>query len=271
MQKSTPSVISIAGLDPSGGAGLLADIKTFESLGVMACGITTAITYQNDKAFYSVDWLSNEQIHRQFEALTKNFSFDYAKIGLIKHFSQLVYIVDFLKAHNPEIKITWDPILKASAGFDFHADEDFLHIYDVLKGLYLVTPNLTETDIFGNDLSPEEACKKASNFCNILLKGGHRKSDKATDILYIEGEENALETEYIKGAIKHGSGCVLSSAITAYLRLGFPLLEACKMAKDYMQDFLQSTDHLLGKHSFKPHLNPPQRRGLGAPTVSFNF
>ncbi|MGZ5304676.1 MAG: hydroxymethylpyrimidine/phosphomethylpyrimidine kinase [Bacteroidia bacterium] len=251
MQKSALSVLSIGGLDPSGGAGILADIKTFEALGVMACGITTSITYQNDISFTGVDWLPDEQIYKQFGKLAERFTFDYVKIGLIKHFSQLLYIVDFLKSHNPEIKIIWDPILKASSGFDFHKEEDFLHIYDTLKMLYLVTPNLTETRIFGKELSPEEACKKASAYCNILLKGGHRESEKAIDILYIDGEENALETDYIIGAAKHGSGCVLSSAITAYSSLGFPLLEACKMAKDYMQDFLQSTDHLLGKHNFQ--------------------
>src|SRR4051812_12759155 len=125
MQKSTPSVISFGGLDPSGGAGILADVKTFESLGVMACGISTAITYQNDIDFAGVDWLTNEQIYKQFEKLAERFTFEFAKIGLIKHFSQLLYIVDFLKSHNPEIKIIWDPILKASAGFDFHKDEDF--------------------------------------------------------------------------------------------------------------------------------------------------
>lgn len=251
MQKSAISVISIGGLDPSGGAGVLADVKTFESIGIAAGGIITSVTYQNDIAFTGVDWLTDEQIYKQFEKLAERFTFEFAKIGLIKHFSQLVYIAKFLKAHNPDIKIIWDPILKASAGFDFHSNEDFLHIYDALKGLCLVTPNLTETRIFGKDFSPEEACKKVSIYCNILLKGGHRVSEKATDFLYIDGEENALETNYIKGAAKHGSGCVLSSAITAYLSMGFPLLEACKMAKDYMQEFLQSTDHLLGKHNFE--------------------
>ncbi|RYD83589.1 MAG: hydroxymethylpyrimidine/phosphomethylpyrimidine kinase [Sphingobacteriales bacterium] len=251
MQKSALSVISIGGLDPSGGAGVLADVKTFESIGLGSCAAITSITYQNDISFSGVDWLTDEQIYKQFQKLTERFQFDFVKIGLIKNFSQLVFMVDFLKKHNPEIKIIWDPVLKASAGFDFHKEDDFSHIYDVLKMLYLVTPNLNETIIFGNILSPEEACKNASGYCNILLKGGHRHSEKATDILYINGEENALETDYIKGAAKHGSGCVLSSAITAYLSLGFPLLEACKMAKDYMQDFLQSTDHLLGKHNFQ--------------------
>jgi hydroxymethylpyrimidine/phosphomethylpyrimidine kinase len=254
MQKSALSVVSIGGLDPSGGAGVLADVKTFESIGVAAGGIITSVTYQNDIAFASVDWLTDEQIYRQFEKLAERFTFEYAKIGLIKHFSQLIYIVEFLKSHNPEIKIIWDPILKASAGFDFHKDEYFSHICEVLKMLYLVTPNLTEIRIFGKELSPEEACKKASEYCNILLKGGHKVSEKAIDILYMNSEENALETIYIKGAAKHGSGCVLSSAITAYLSLGFPLLEACKLAKDYMQDFLQSTDHLLGKHNFQSTL-----------------
>mgnify|MGYP001627407273 CR=1 FL=1 len=263
MQESALSVISIGGLDPSGGAGVLADVKTFESIGVAAAGVITSVTYQNDIAFSGVNWLTNEQFFKQFEKLAERFHFEYAKIGLIKHFSQLVYIVDFLREHNSEIKIIWDPILKASAGFDFHKDEDFSHIYNVLKMLYLITPNLTETIIFSRELSPEEACKKASTHCNILLKGGHRESEKATDILYINGKENTLETDYINGAAKHGSGCVLSSAITAYLSLGFPILEACKLAKDYMQNFLQSSDHLLGKHNFQtPCKSSPKGRTL---------
>jgi hydroxymethylpyrimidine/phosphomethylpyrimidine kinase len=117
----------------------------------------------------------------------------------------------------------------------------------ILKELYLVTPNLDESGILGS-LSTEENCKAAANHCPVFLKDGHGKGELSTDRLFVGTEVMEYSSERIKGAEKHGSGCVLSSAITAYLFLGHTLTEACALAKEYTRQFLQSSDGLLGMH-----------------------
>lgn len=241
MLKEKPFVLSIAGFDPSGGAGILADIKTFESIGVYGIGVCTAITFQNENTFKEVNWLSVEQILSQIDILFEKYSVDIAKIGLVKDMETLLAIIKHLKAHNSSIKLIWDPILKASAGFEFHTEIDRRHLDMILKRIYLITPNIPEAEKLNVDAKSLE--------CACLIKGGHH-SDNASDILYNKGLVHIIEGERIPLVSKHGSGCVLSSAIAAWLAKGFTLEEACKKAKHYTLSFLKSSESLLGYHSF---------------------
>jgi hydroxymethylpyrimidine/phosphomethylpyrimidine kinase len=245
MQSSESYSISIAGYDASGGAGVLADIKTFESIGVPACAVQTCLTFQNDAEFDGIEWFDEEWIGRQFNTLSRRLFFSHAKIGLIRDLKQLVYIIRLLKNHNPETRIVFDPIKKASAGFEFGRKE----ILDegVLKELFLITPNLDETTILGPS-SPVENCMIAAQYCHVFLKDGHGESLLAVDRLFTDSEIIEFESDRIKGATKHGSGCVLSSAITAYLALEYSLPDACLRAKEYTRQFLLSTEGLLGSH-----------------------
>ena len=118
MGEERVSVLSIAGFDPSGGAGILADIKTFEQQQVNGMGIITAITFQNDIEFVNLKWINIEDIIQQILTLKKRFDFEYIKIGLIKDLDTISEIIQLFK--NDEIKIIWDPIVKATAGFEFH-------------------------------------------------------------------------------------------------------------------------------------------------------
>src|SRR6478609_9522229 len=101
-------LLSIAGFDPSGGAGILADIKTFEGNKVHGLGVCTSITYQNDKEFDGLNWLDKDQIKNQIDVLAKRFRFDWIKIGLIENLSMLNKLVDYLLHINPNAKIIWD-------------------------------------------------------------------------------------------------------------------------------------------------------------------
>lgn len=232
--------MSIAGFDPSGGAGILADIKTFEQVGVMGFGVCTAITVQSDDCFISVDWLPVDMIIAQAETLLSKFNVTYCKIGLIENFQSLSEIIAYLNTRN--IKIILDPILKASAGFDFHKDSKGL--LNLLKSIYLLTPNADEYHaIFGGIPSAD---------CHIYLKGGHNKEHLGVDLLQYK---NAIKPHVVfppkNGDYfpKHGSGCVLSAAITGYLAKGYGLEEACRKGKTYISRFLQSNPSLLGYHS----------------------
>lgn len=237
MSEERPYCLSIAGLDPCGGAGVLADVKTFEQLKVLGLGVVSAITYQNDAVFSGVEWYSIDLIEKQLIPL-KKYRVVCAKIGLIENFEVLNQVLDLLHDFFPAIKIVWDPVLKASAGFRFHADRAIAE--QTLKKLYLITPNSHEY----------EQLKLQSNLsCHILLKGGHREEKGLDTLFYTNGKTVAVNGDvFQEDTSKHGTGCVLSSAISSYLALENNLDEACKKGKEYVERFMLSNKTNLGYH-----------------------
>jgi len=249
MGKVRPFVLSVAGLDPSGGAGLLADIKTFEANKVYGLGIVSANTFQNDIEFNKVEWIKPDTIIDQFEILQRRFKIDFVKIGLVENFEILHQLIVSLKRKNGDMKIIWDPILKASAGLEFHKNIDQKLLENICREIYLITPNLPEAMKLGAANNANENAKHLSKFCNVLLKGGHDEKNKGRDLLFLkEGKEFSFKSMTKEKAEKHGSGCVLSSAVTANLAKGFKIHPACFRAKDYTTTFLLSNKNLLGFH-----------------------
>ncbi len=250
MSDTRPTILSIAGFDPSAGAGVLADVKTFEACGVYGMGVVSAITYQNDIEFKKVEWLSISQIIEQIEVLQKRFKFEYIKIGLIENLEILHQLISHLKSGNPTTKIIWDPILKASAGFEFYNIKNQNLLEEICSQLYLITPNIPEALQLGTIKDAEKNSQHLSKFCNVYLKGGHNEEGKGVDILFTKDKKHTLFPSTTNIIFpKHGSGCVLSSAITAYLAKGLSLEQACMEAKKYVTEFLLSNDSLLGYHS----------------------
>lgn len=249
MQPLRPYVLTIAGFDPSGGAGVLADCKTFEQHGVYGFGVCTAWTVQTDDRFLNIHWLSEEQIIEQLEPLMSKFVISACKIGIINSPQTLLRVIRFLKDYNPAIRIVWDPVLKASAGFEFHELNTFRNLEEILTELTLLTPNYHELQqlqlITGEDLVKDDHAV----FSSVLLKGGHRPDAPGTDSLYEPGGLTVIEAGVDKAFQKHGSGCVLAAAITARLATGEPLKKACKLAKQYVETFLNSNQSLLGYHT----------------------
>ncbi len=249
MSASRKYVLSIAGFDPSGGAGVLADIKTFESNKVNGLGVISANTFQNDKEFTRVDWIPKEKIIEQISILQKRFEFEYVKIGLIENLETLFQIIEHCKLQTAHCKLIWDPILKASAGFEFHKEINKTLLEKIGKEIYLITPNVPEGLFLGSSKDANENAKHLSKFCNVFLKGGHAENKIGYDTLFLkEGKQFPFRPK-VKGIFpKHGSGCVLSSAITANLAKGENLHRACLKAKQYTEKFLQSNKTLLGYH-----------------------
>lgn len=244
-----PYVLSIAGFDPSAGAGILADIKAFEAHKVYGLGVSTSTTFQNENEFINVEWLSISSICKQIEIVTKNKTIEFAKIGLVENLESLLQIVLFLKSIQTEVKIIWDPILKASAGFDFHKKIDFELIQNICKHLYIITPNIPEALLLGQHNDVQENVTQLQAHCNVYLKGGHSEEKKGKDFLFTkEGKQYAFRAKQKNVYPKHGSGCVLSAAITANLAKGFNIHGACLRAKSYTEQFLASNQTLLGFH-----------------------
>ena len=175
------------------------------------------------------------------------------KIGIVQNWEILHEIVDFLLKKNSKIKIILDPVLRSSSSYDFHSSiENNNHYFEkVLQKIYLITPNYEEIGRLYADKNIKETINHISGYTNLLLKGGHRKEMIGRDELYtIEGGYFTFNPKGSIIAEKHGSGCVLSSAITAYVASGFPLLKACFRAKRYTEKVLSSNATLLGYHKF---------------------
>jgi len=242
-------VLSIAGFDQSSGAGVTADIKTFESCRVYGLGAGSAITFQNQNEYLGTKWLTPEEIIRQCEVLFREFSPAYVKIGLIESFNTLEQVVNYLRTALPKVRIIWDPILKASAGFQFHGGENLTRLQDILREIFLITPNTDELrTLFGNhpDVESLQALARDQNL-NILWKGGHNDGALASDRLITPERTYTFSVPRASHG-KHGTGCVLSSAIASYLTLGYPLPDACRLGQHYVARFIRSNDTNLGMH-----------------------
>lgn len=244
-----PYVMSIAGFDPSGGAGLLADIKCFEMQEVYGFGICTALTVQTDREFLKNDWLSATQIIDQIAPLISQFKISAVKIGLIKDLSVIMEVVTYLKETDQRMQIVMDPVLKASAGYAFHDWENgFNELQPVLEQIDLITPNFPEMMTLGGRREVFATAETWATHVPVLLKGGHAETNTGTDYLFANGKRYEMKPGDQPVYQKHGSGCVLSSAITAQLAKGASLQKACALAKKYVEQFLTSNTSLLGYH-----------------------
>lgn len=246
MQEVRPFVMSIAGLDPSGGAGLLSDIKTLEQIGVMGLGVCTALTLQTASQCMSLEWRDIDEVIKEINVLMTHYPVSIVKIGIVKDAEFLNEIIKTVKSRHANAKIVWDPVLKSTSEFTFFNLETLPLLRNVMDKISLITPNYNEYRVLMeyNLLSDE-------NRCSVLIKGGHREDLLGTDILVEKGIETLLKPN--DGGFyhpKHGSGCVLSSAIAGELAKGKNLEDACRDGKLYIEKFLKSSVSLLGTHAW---------------------
>ncbi|WP_336963654.1 hydroxymethylpyrimidine/phosphomethylpyrimidine kinase [Chryseobacterium contaminans] len=246
MQKERPFVITIAGFDPSGGAGLLSDIKTLEQVKVMGLGVCTALTLQTASQCLSLEWRSIDEITKEINVLMSHYPVSVVKIGIVKDAGFLGEIIKAVKVCNPDAKIIWDPVLKSTSEFTFFNLETLPILRNIIDKISLITPNYNEYRIL-----KDNGLLSNGNSCSVLIKGGHREDCLGTDVL-VEGRNEILLEPTNDDFIyypKHGSGCVLSSAIAGELAKGERLEIACRKGKLYIEQFLKSSPYLLGTHS----------------------
>lgn len=249
MSTNRPFVLSIAGFDPSAGAGVLADIKTFEQHQVYGFAINTANTIQTENEFVAIQWTELNFVLQSIETLFKSYEIKAVKIGITPSLDHLKSIVFLIKSLSSTTKIVWDTVLKSTTEFDFLDIQNQNDLISILNKIEIITPNYNEVlKLIPTENKLENSIEILSKYCAILLKGGHHPTEIGTDYLYTQNQFFRLSPKNTKIFQKHGSGCVLSAAITANLALEQNLLSACKNAKSYTENFLLSNPTQLGNH-----------------------
>ncbi len=234
-----PDVLICAGLDPSGGAGFLADARVISDLGGRPNGIVTALTVQNTTGVSEFTPCDAEVVGHQLSFLLSDVEMKAVKIGMIGSLQLAKTIGDALNATSAPV--VWDPVGGPTLGEAFH--ESFDEAVTALRPhLTLITPNARELALLAQlpvtDLASAEAAGRAvakALDCAVLVKGGHLGGDEAIDVL-IQGEtrHEFRAPRIANGEHVHGTGCALASAIAAYLALGRDLVVACREAKQYV-------------------------------------
>lgn len=207
--------------------------------------VVTAVTQQDEDEFFGLDWQSFEAIRSQLLPILKRYELKTCKIGIVPNFEVLSSIIDLIHEFQPEVKIVWDPVIRSSSGFQLMDGENVSLLRKILGGLTLITPNAEEQQILESIL---ETDLTKTNLVSSLIKGGHTSEEEAIDRLHTEDQTYQFASKRLVGFDKHGTGCVLSSAIVANLASGFDLPKACDRAKQYMTRFLQTSTTKLGLH-----------------------
>lgn len=241
MIKSRPNILSIAGFDPTGGAGVLSDIKTIENLKCYGQAVITSNTIQSADKFESVNWIDFDLVKKQLRLLLEEVELAAVKIGLIP-FIWLDEVLTMIRQFQKEVVIIWDPILSASAGFDFNQKIEL----SVLDSIDWITPNYNEILAFGEG-SQLDIAKNLSSQSKVYLKGGH-SDELGKDQLFLGDNNFVLNPHEGNYSEKHGSGCVLSSALACYVARGFSDLKAAYRAKRYIESILSSNNTKLAYH-----------------------
>ena len=268
-KKTYPVVLSIAGSDSSGGAGIQADLKTFSALGVYGATAITAITAQNTLGVHSQLALTPEIVYEQIIAVIDDIHPQAIKIGMLSNTNIVIAVADALSKYS--IPIILDPVIVSSSGHRLLSVDAIDAIKErLLPMATLLTPNIPEMIALTNMplASDDEKMRAALWLMNyginaILLKGGHEEGEIKKDILYIKSKDEIhisyLSSPTIQTKNIHGTGCTLSSAIAAFIARGLSLEEAIIKAKEYITDAIRhGADIEIGKgygpvnHSFNP-------------------
>ena len=258
--RSIPNVLTIAGSDPSGGAGIQADLKTFSALGAYGTSVITALTAQNTRGVSGVHPVPEAFIRLQLDTLLDDVAIDAVKIGMVASREVAETIRDALVARRPRW-IVLDPVMVAKSGDILVDDVGIAAVREVLVPLAdLMTPNLPEAAVLlGCDVpmtrTEMEAMSPRLEMLGagaVLLKGGHLRSESCPDLLITPGETRWLEGTRVATSNLHGTGCSLSSAIAACLALGDPLPEAVASAKQWLEMALAESRRLDVGHGHGP-------------------
>lgn len=244
--------MSLAGSDPSGGAGIQADLKTFTLLGCYGQAIPTALTVQNTVGVQKSEAISARLVYDQAAAVMTDCMPQSLKIGMVSNTPVAEAIVELVRKFNPAY-IIYDPVMVSTSGTRLMAEDTVAYVFKNLMPLCtLVTPNLPEARLLSGlaDESPEVLAHRMYGDLggvSVLVKGGHREGNP-TDVLYDEKGLQWFEGARIDSPNTHGTGCVLSSAIAAYLAQGSNLPFSIQSAKNFLTHALQKgSEYVMGK------------------------
>lgn len=247
--KTYSRVMTIAGSDPSGGAGLQADIKTISACGCFATSAIVALVDENTIGVYNVLPVPVDFVAGQIHSILDDIGTDAVKIGML-HSSELINTVRTTLDEYPDIRnIVLDPVMVATSGDPLLEAEAVATLRDVLiPRSRIITPNIPEAEVLlrqkihSQDELPDAAVELSKFGASVMLKAGHLSDEKLTDIFYnAETKETIfLESKRIDTVNTHGTGCTLSSAIASFLAKGNSLNDSVRLAKDYIASAIES-------------------------------
>lgn len=251
--ETKPVVLTIAGLDPSGGAGIVADIKTISALGCFPAAALTSITYQNTTGVFGAEHQTAETLLAQVEPVMRDLDVVAAKTGMLPT-AEIVAEVARLFSEEQLPAPVVDPVMVSTSGHDLIGDEAFQILKTrLLRVARVVTPNIPEAErLVGFSIESEADMRRAAGAIRslgaraVLVKGGHRAiQEQAIDVLLDEdGRLVEFREEYIDVGEIHGSGCTLSAAIAAGLGKGMTLENAIRAAKNYVTNAIKSAPRI---------------------------
>ena len=262
--------LTIAGLDPSGGAGIIADIKTFGAFGCFATAAVSSLTFQNTTGVFGAVHQTAETVRGQVEPILQDFEVSALKTGMLPT-REVIEETARLVKENKLKNFVVDPVVRSTSGFDLIDDEALRGLTENLFPLSeVITPNLPEAErIAKMKIRSSSDVKKAARLMqsmgarNVLIKGGHLLEGErlkaegerevgnktARDFLFETGKLTIFEGEFIETDATHGTGCVLAAAITANLALGKNLIEAVGIAKKFVFEAIRNAPNLGKGHS----------------------
>jgi hydroxymethylpyrimidine/phosphomethylpyrimidine kinase len=260
--KSKSKVLIIAGSDSSGGAGIQADIKTVTCLGSYAMTAITAVTAQNTTGVKSIVAINPKEISNQIEFSAIDIRPEAIKIGMLHSKGVILAVIKSLKKINVK-KIVLDPVMVAKGGTRLISNAAITFIKnDLIKKTLLITPNIPEAEILtGIKIKSTDDMIQAGKILihfgakNILIKGGHLKSNKMNDILLNKKMIRIFKSKKYNSKNTHGTGCTLSTAIATYLSCGKDLIKSCELGIKYVNDAIKSNLNLGKGNGPINHLN----------------
>lgn len=256
---SHPTTLTIAGTDPSGGAGISADLKTFSALGAFGTAVITAVVAQNTQGVAAVHQLPAPFVRTQFDNLVSDVHLDAVKIGMLGTAEVIRTVADAIRPL--KVPVVLDPVMVATSGDRLLEADAVAALRDsLLPQVDLITPNAPEAaDLLGVDeaQSHDELRDQAVALARLtrhgaIVKGGHLGGDESRDILVVDGALTELTARRISTRNTHGTGCTLSAAIAALRPRRDSWESAVRDAKDYLTGALQHADELSIGHGHGP-------------------
>ncbi|KEI70130.1 hydroxymethylpyrimidine kinase [Endozoicomonas elysicola] len=256
LMSSTPIALTIAGSDSGGGAGIQADLKTFSALGAYGCSVITALTAQNTLGVQGIFDVTPAFVRQQLDSVFSDLDISAAKVGMLSQPEVIETVAQAISDHRLQYLVV-DPVMVATSGDVLlqAAAIDTLRNKLIPKAT-LITPNLPEASVLLDCPRPESLEAMIAmveplmelGAGAVLLKGGHLPSSngtgKAVDLFHDGKALHKLESPWVETRNTHGTGCTLSSAVTALLAKGYPLMEAVRSAKEYIAGAIAHADHL---------------------------
>ena len=260
--KPNSKVLIVAGSDSSGGAGIQADIKTITALGSYAMTAITAITAQNTTGVKSIIAIPPKEISNQILFTAKDIKPDAIKIGMLHSAKVIESVIHSLKIIKVK-KIILDPVMVAKGGTKLIDNEAIKNIKNkLIKKILLITPNIPEAELLTqkkinsvNDMVTAGKLLIKLGAKNVLIKGGHLNSDQMSDILLTKKKIILFKSKKYRTKNTHGTGCTLSSAITANLSCGKDLIKSCELGIKYVNEAIKSNMNLGKGNGPINHLN----------------